>query len=63
MKACAEIGIHGVHLKLPPTTTQQELIDNIERLNQDPTVHGIILQVSCSLGCLVGLFLFIGRLS
>jgi len=52
VKACAEIGIHGVHLKLPPTTTQQELIDNIERLNQDPTVHGIILQVplDCNTG-------------
>jgi hypothetical protein len=45
VKACEEIGINGVHLKLPPTTTQEELIENIERLNEDPTVHGIILQV------------------
>lgn len=45
VKACEEIGINGVHLKLPPTTTEKELIDNIERLNEDPTVHGIILQV------------------
>ena len=45
VKACEEIGIKGVHLKLPPTTTQDELIENIERLNEDPSVHGIILQV------------------
>ena len=45
VKACEEIGINGVHLKLPPTTTQDELIENIERLNEDPSVHGIILQV------------------
>ena len=45
MKACEEIGINGVHMKLPPETTQQELIDAIEGLNVDPDVHGIILQV------------------
>ena len=45
VKACEEIGINGVHMKLPPETTQQELIDAIEGLNVDPDVHGIILQV------------------
>ena len=45
LKASAEIGINPVHLKLSPETTEEQLIDHIHRLNEDPTVHGIILQV------------------
>eukprot|EP00116_Pleurobrachia_bachei_P016097 sb/3476359/ len=51
IKACKEIGIEGTHLKFPPTTTEEELVGEIERLNNDPSVHGIILQV---LWCVVG---------
>ena len=45
LKASAEIGINPVHLKLSPETTEEQLIDHIHRLNEDNTVHGIILQV------------------
>jgi len=45
VKACEEIGIKGTHLKLDPETTEETLLSEIQRLNEDPNVHGIILQV------------------
>ena len=45
VKACREIGITGVHVKLSPETSQEELLEKIEQLNEDPSVNGIILQV------------------
>ena len=45
MKNAAEVGIAAQHVKLPRTTTHRQLLDELERLNNDDTVHGIILQV------------------
>lgn len=45
IKAAGEIGINAEHVKLPRTTTQTELISKITRLNEDPNVHGIIVQM------------------
>ncbi|BFF89212.1 C-1-tetrahydrofolate synthase cytoplasmic [Drosophila madeirensis] len=45
IKAAEEIGIEAVHVKLPRTITQVELIDKINDLNDDPRVHGIIVQM------------------
>jgi methylenetetrahydrofolate dehydrogenase (NADP+)/methenyltetrahydrofolate cyclohydrolase len=42
---CAEVGFQATHLKLSPTVTQAELIDIIQRYNEDPNVHGVIVQV------------------
>ena len=43
-KMCRELGLHSVKLELPATTTQTELLAQIERLNGDPAIHGILVQ-------------------
>jgi methylenetetrahydrofolate dehydrogenase (NADP+)/methenyltetrahydrofolate cyclohydrolase len=44
-KACTEIGIASFSHKIPETTTQDELIKLIDDLNNDPKVHGILVQL------------------
>lgn len=43
-KKCRELGLHSVKLELPATTTQAELLAAVEKLNQDPAIHGILVQ-------------------
>ena len=43
-KMCRELGLHSVKLELPAVTTQAELLAQIERLNGDPAIHGILVQ-------------------
>ncbi len=44
-RACAEVGIRSVSHDLPESTTQDELLALIARLNRDPQVHGILVQL------------------
>ena len=44
-KACADAGIRSVEHRLPASVTQPELLDLIGRLNQDPAIHGILVQL------------------
>lgn len=44
-KACAAAGIYSVEHKLPATTTEQELLELVERLNQDARIDGILVQL------------------
>lgn len=44
-KACSEVGITTKDHKLPATITQTELNHLIDSLNQDKTVHGILVQL------------------
>ena len=44
-KDCAECGIHSFRHKLPEETTQEELLDLIRTLNDDPAVDGILCQL------------------
>ena len=44
-KACAEAGIESFGYELPATTTQQEAEELVARLNADPRVHGILVQL------------------
>lgn len=44
-KACAYIGIESIAYELPEETTEQELLSVIDKLNQDPNVHGILCQL------------------
>jgi len=44
-KACEEVGIYSEEHKLPATTTQEDLINLIFRLNNDPKIHGILVQL------------------
>lgn len=43
-KKCQELGLHSKKLELPASTTQGELLKVIEELNQDPSIHGILVQ-------------------
>ena len=44
-KACLEAGFNSFEHILPAETSQQELLELIERLNEDPAVHGILCQL------------------
>jgi len=44
-KACVEIGVYSEVVKLPEETTEEELLTNLDRLNQDPKINGILVQL------------------
>ncbi|WP_339062483.1 bifunctional methylenetetrahydrofolate dehydrogenase/methenyltetrahydrofolate cyclohydrolase FolD [Tepidibacillus marianensis] len=44
-KACAEIGIRSEVIRMDQLTTQELLLQEIARLNQDNNVHGILVQL------------------
>ncbi len=44
-KACAFCGIRSLEYALPEETTQEALLDLIDRLNRDPAVNGILCQL------------------
>jgi methylenetetrahydrofolate dehydrogenase (NADP+)/methenyltetrahydrofolate cyclohydrolase len=44
-KACAEVGIHSERHELSGDTPEGELLGLIHRLNEDPAVHGILVQL------------------
>ena len=44
-KASAEVGIDSQRLDLPGHTSQAGLIQEVEKLNRDPSVHGILVQL------------------
>lgn len=44
-KACEELGIYSDDNRLPAQTVQQELMALIDRLNKNPKIHGILVQL------------------
>ncbi len=44
-KAVEEAGMYGLTIELPATTSQPELLDTVARLNADPQIHGILVQM------------------
>ena len=44
-KACEAVGIYVADHKLPATTTQEELLALIDKVNRDPRIHGILVQL------------------
>jgi len=44
-KAAAEVDFHTVDVDLPETVSQQDLLAEVEKLNADPKVHGILVQL------------------
>ncbi len=44
-KACEQVGFYSEEHALPEQTTQQELMALLDRLNQDPKIHGILVQL------------------
>ncbi len=49
--ACEKAGIESRLMKLPKTTQTGELLQLVDRLNRDPTVHGILVQLPLPDGC------------
>jgi methylenetetrahydrofolate dehydrogenase (NADP+)/methenyltetrahydrofolate cyclohydrolase len=52
-RACAKVGIDSRVMRMPAAAAdggQQQLIDAIHRLNEDPTVHGILVQLPLPTG-------------
>lgn len=44
-RACAHVGFRSFDYDLPATTPEADLVALIDRLNADPDVHGILLQL------------------
>ena len=44
VKTCQKLGIHSVKIELPEDTTQEKLLQVIDELNGDSSIHGILVQ-------------------
>ncbi|AHG90977.1 Bifunctional protein folD [Gemmatirosa kalamazoonensis] len=44
-KDCQEVGMRGEQIRMPASTSQDELLAVVDRLNGDPAVHGILVQM------------------
>src|SRR5512139_3680956 len=44
-KACAELGMGSISEHLPSDATQEQVEELVKRLNADPTVSGILVQL------------------
>ncbi|HKJ60031.1 MAG TPA: bifunctional methylenetetrahydrofolate dehydrogenase/methenyltetrahydrofolate cyclohydrolase [Halobacteriales archaeon] len=42
---CEEVGMNGIHVELDPEAPAEELYDTIDDLNEDPEVHGFLVQM------------------
>ncbi|KAJ8308629.1 hypothetical protein KUTeg_013503 [Tegillarca granosa] len=45
LKSAEAVGVKARHIKLPNTSTQDEVLSMVQSLNDDPTVHGMIVQL------------------
>ena len=45
VKACAELGLHSEHIVMPADTSEAKLLAKIAELNNDPKIHGILVQL------------------
>jgi methylenetetrahydrofolate dehydrogenase (NADP+)/methenyltetrahydrofolate cyclohydrolase len=45
ISGCKEVGIRSELIQLPVTVSEEQLLDHIQRLNDDPTMHGILVQL------------------
>ena len=44
-KACQQLGMYSVLIRLPETASQEELLAKIDELNKDEKIHGILVQL------------------
>lgn len=44
-RACEAVGIRSIVKEMPENTTEEELVAEIEKLNADDSVHGILVQL------------------
>ena len=45
IKACEECGVRSLHIALPADAGEAEVLATIERLNDDTSIHGILVQL------------------
>ena len=45
IKTCEALGIHSDHYQLPTETDEKELLDLIDKLNNEDSIHGILVQL------------------
>ncbi|MEQ1589024.1 MAG: bifunctional methylenetetrahydrofolate dehydrogenase/methenyltetrahydrofolate cyclohydrolase FolD [Gallionella sp.] len=45
VKACAELGLYSIHCELPADVTEAQLLNEVDALNNDPKIHGILVQL------------------
>lgn len=45
VKACHDIGLHSELIELPEDTTEKMLLSRIQHLNENPDIHGILVQL------------------
>ena len=45
VKACQDSGLHSVLEQYPASLTEPELLARVEALNEDPSIHGILVQL------------------
>jgi methylenetetrahydrofolate dehydrogenase (NADP+)/methenyltetrahydrofolate cyclohydrolase len=45
IRACEEVGIQSQTITFPDDVSQQEVMEAIDRLNKDPLIHGILVQL------------------
>ncbi|MES2707484.1 MAG: bifunctional 5,10-methylenetetrahydrofolate dehydrogenase/5,10-methenyltetrahydrofolate cyclohydrolase [Verrucomicrobiota bacterium] len=43
-RTCRELGMFSLKIELPAETTQEELLQVVRGLNEDPAIHGILVQ-------------------
>lgn len=44
VRKCGELGIHSEKIVLSREATQEEVLDTVKNLNEDPRIHGILVQ-------------------
>ncbi len=44
-RACREMGFHSGNRHLPASTSEEELLSQVRELNEDPRIHGILVQL------------------
>lgn len=44
-KACDEVGIKSNHLEFPENVSEKEILESIDKLNEDKNVHGLLVQL------------------
>jgi methylenetetrahydrofolate dehydrogenase (NADP+) / methenyltetrahydrofolate cyclohydrolase len=44
-KTCLELGIYSERRDIPTETTEAQLLELVEKLNKEPKIHGILIQI------------------
>jgi len=44
-RTCTRMGFHSIGEHMPEDATQEEVEDTVKRLNADPSIHGILVQL------------------